>query len=354
MENAETQEERDMERATGSRRSKGAASTVRARFGRIGVLAVVGAVAALLVADAAAQQSAVDPRSPNARSIADLWWILFWLGTAVFIVVMLLVLVAVVRRRHEEQGHRFVVGAGAVIPFFILAVVFGATLMTMRALADRDEEDALRIHIVGHQFWWEVRYPDADFVTANEINIPAGEDVRLDITTDDVIHSLWVPELSGKLDLIPGKTNTLWLHADEPGSYRGQCAEFCGIQHANMAFLVVARAPEDFAGWLEGQQQLANVPSSDVVKRGQEVFLSSACVYCHAVRGTNASGELGPDLTHLASRQTLAAGTLENNRGNLAGWIVDPQAIKPGNLMPGVDLSSEELQALLSYLESLE
>lgn len=198
--------------------------------------------------------------------------------------------------------------------------------------------------------------------------------MRLELNAEDVVHSVWVPELSGKTDMIPGRTTSMWLETSEPGTYWGQCAEYCGLQHALMRFVVVAHEPEEFDGWLQAQAQpgaepetgaVAEEPDPDelqtpaeqddaLVARGREVFMSSSCVYCHTVAGTEAQGRDGPDLTHIASRDTLAAGTLPNNPGNLAAWVVDPQAIKPGNGMPGTDLDGDELQALLAYLESLE
>lgn len=326
---------------------------------RAAVLGLAGISAIGLAASTRAQQSVLDPKGPSAERIADLSWFLIGLGTAVFVVVMALVIVSVFRGRRtggEEPevpgGTGFIIG-GIVFSVVVLTVVLAGTLWALSALAD-DDPGALSIHVVGHQFWWEIRYPDQDVITANELHIPVGEPVRVTLTADDVIHSFWVPELAGKTDLLPNKTNVLTLQADQPGIYRGQCAEFCGIQHAFMAFHVVAEEPEQFAAWLDLQTQPAVEPSSDIVRRGQDVFLGSACVYCHRVEGTNAQAMVGPDLTHLASRDYIAAGTLENNRGNLAGWILDPQAIKPGNLMPGVDLPPEDFQALLTYLESLE
>ncbi|MBW3634141.1 MAG: cytochrome c oxidase subunit II [Chloroflexi bacterium] len=351
-----TQQRRAYERVRGGR-SFGAGA-------KAAVLGLVLAIAgfAFTVRLGRAETSVLDPAGPRAARIAELWWVMFALGIAVFVVVMGLLLVAIFRGKRgsdtEERGPftgtGFVALGGAVIPFLILMIVFGATLWTLIALAEPEGPPGLTIEVAGHQFWWEVRYPDQDVVTANEIHIPTGQPVELKLIGADVIHSLWVPQLSGKLDLIPGKTNTLWLEADEPGEYRGQCAEFCGIQHAHMAFLVIAQPPNEFAEWLDAQREPSDEPAPDsVVERGEQIFLGSACVYCHTVRGTNASGELGPDLTHLASRRTLAAGTLENNLGNLAGWIVDPQSIKPGNKMPATNLGSEELQDLLAYLMSL-
>jgi cytochrome c oxidase subunit 2 len=190
-------------------------------------------------------------------------------------------------------------------------------------------------------------------LTANYIHIPAGVPVRVHLGSQDVIHSFWVPELHGKLDMIPGQTNSFWLQADNPGEYKGICAEFCGTQHAKMLFLVVAQPPDEFAAWLEQQQQPAAVPAEPLAQQGLQVFLTGGCVECHAVRGTDATGNLGPDLTHIASRRTLGAGILPNNPGNLGGWIADPQHIKPGNLMPDSPLTGEELQALLAYMATL-
>jgi cytochrome c oxidase subunit 2 len=203
---------------------------------------------------------------------------------------------------------------------------------------------------VGNQWWWEVRYPDEDVVTANELHIPVGVPVTVNLTTDDVIHSFWVPRLTDKMDLIPGRTNALWFQADEPGTYLGECAEYCGLQHAWMQFRVIAVPQEEFGAWLDGQREAATAPQPEsLLQEGQQLFLGSACVYCHTVRGTNASGQFGPDLTHLASRQTLAAGRLENNLGNLTAWIVDPQAIEPGTVMPTLGVTPEEARDMAAY-----
>jgi cytochrome c oxidase subunit 2 len=202
-----------------------------------------------------------------------------------------------------------------------------------------------------------VRYldplPSSSFSTANEIHIPVGQPVELTLRSVDVIHSFWVPNLHGKKDLIPGQVNTLVLQADRPGIFRGQCAEFCGLQHANMALYVVAEPPDEFARWQERQRRPAPEPATDAARRGRDVFMASSCVLCHKIGGTMAGGVAGPDLTHVASRLSLAAGTLPNTRGHRAGWIVDPQMHKPGNNMPPNLLSPGDLQALLSYLDTL-
>lgn len=301
----------------------------------------------------------LQPRGPAASHIATLWWILFAFGAAVFVVVSLLFFYAIFRKRRPTgasappDATRFVVIGGVVIPAIILLIAFAATMWTTIRIVDA-EPDVLTIEAVGHQFWWEIDYPEQGIRIANEIHIPVGQPVNILVSPMDVIHSFWVPQLSGKIDMIPGKTNTITLQADEPGEYRGICAEFCGLSHAHMQFLVIAQLPNEFAAWVERQQQVPEPPTTDILVRGQQLFLGSACVYCHAVAGTTAASEFGPDLTHFGSRRTIAAGILENNRGNLLAWIVDPQTIKPGNKMPGIDMSSEDLQALATYLESLE
>ncbi|MCI0575618.1 MAG: cytochrome c oxidase subunit II [Chloroflexi bacterium] len=318
-------------------------------------------LACLLGGCAEAPVSTLQAKGPAASRIASLSWWLFGLGAFVYLGVMAFLLLALVRARRDQppalaqagEATKVVFLGGAVIPAVVLVAVFGLTLGTLRGVAPAEAPGALTIEVAGHQWWWEIRYPDEQITTANEIHIPAGRPVRLQLHSLDVIHSFWVPELHGKLDMIPGQTNILWLQAGEPGEYRGVCAEFCGLQHAKMAFLVVAEPAEAFAAWAERERQPAAGPADALAEQGQQLFLEMACADCHTVRGTAAAGTLGPDLTHLMSRHTLAAATLANTRGNLAGWIVDPQHAKPGNLMPQTDLSGEQLLALLAYLESL-
>ncbi|HXF63965.1 MAG TPA: cytochrome c oxidase subunit II [Caldilineaceae bacterium] len=306
--------------------------------------------------------SIMAPRGPAAAEIAQLWWLLLGMGSAVYLVVMALLVLSLIRRGREDAplsererrgGNRMIV-AGLLLALVILLVVFGFTLTTQIAISVPDESGEITIRVIGRQWWWEVHYPNEQIVTANEIHIPVGQPVRVELMAGDVIHSFWAPELHGKLDMVPGQTNVTWLKADEPGEYWGLCAEFCGIQHAKMRFLVVAEPPEAYAAWVAQQQQPAAPPSSDLAARGQAIFMGGSCVHCHAIAGTEAAGRLGPDLTHVASRRTLGAGALPFNRGNLAGWVVDPQHIKPGNLMPAAALTGEELQALLAYLEGLQ
>lgn len=316
----------------------------------------------LLPAGCARSPSIMNPGGPAAAAIARLGWIVFALGGAVYLAVVVVLLVALFRRRNHDwqeereagEGRNIIIFGGIVFPAVILVIVYGLTLNTMAALRTPAIANDLVIEVIGHQFWWEVRYPNQNFTTANEIHLPLGQPVSVKLISEDVIHSFWVPELHGKLDLVPGHVNSFWLQADQPGEYWGECAEFCGVQHAKMQLVVVAEPESEFLAWIEQQQQPAREPVDPLAQEGRQIFLSSTCVYCHTIEGTHATGALGPDLTHLASRRTLAAGALDNNVGQLAGWIIDPQHVKPGNLMPPSDLSSVELQALLAYLATLE
>jgi cytochrome c oxidase subunit 2 len=241
-------------------------------------------------------------------------------------------------------------------------ILFGLIIASVSAgktVGDQStRESSLAVEVTGNQWWWYIRYPN-DYasriiVTANEIHIPIGRPVMIRGTSNDVIHSFWVPNLQGKRDLIPSRVTTEWIRADRAGRFRGQCAEFCGLQHAHMALWIVAEPPGQFQAWAAHQLEPAVTPSDPVKQHGQQVFLNSACVLCHSIQGTTAVGQVGPDLTHFGSRLTIAAGTLPNSKGNLAGWIADPQSIKPGTHMATVPVKSEDMQPLLEYLESLQ
>lgn len=296
--------------------------------------------------------SALDPAGPEAQRIADIWWVMLAIGLVIYAGVMVLLAIAARRRRTETvaDGQRLIVLGGVVVP----AVALGAltVVSTVPSFRDSDEPE-YTIEVEGRQYWWEVRYPEQGIVTANEIRIPAGQPVLLLLTSDDVIHSLWVPQLGGKLDLLPERTTRLVLEAHEPGVFRGECAEFCGTAHAHMQLLVVAETAEDHERWLAAQAEDGRAPESGDELRGRDVFLGS-CAYCHTVRGTNATSDVGPDLTHFASRLEIGAGVMENEPAQLAEWIVATQRHKPGNLMPSFPLAGEDLQALIAYLESLE
>jgi cytochrome c oxidase subunit II len=308
--------------------------------------------------------STLDARGPAARTIEALWWFMFIVSSVVVVVVGALILVAMARRRRSEPpaeeprwSHRLLFGGGVAVPLVVLSVLWVWTLHDLSALSEPigsgPTPGSLTIDVVGHQWWWEVRYPNEGIVTANDIHIPAGQPVHLRLTTVDVIHSYWVPQLTGKIDMIPGRTNALTIQADMPGTYRGQCAEFCGLQHAQMIFYVVADTPADFQAWV-GRETAAPVTSSDAeALRGQQVFESEPCAACHTIRGTSAHGTAGPDLSDFGGRLSIGAGSAPNTPGNLGGWIVNSQSIKPGNEMPPIQLEPDELQALISYLEGL-
>ncbi|MBW3609765.1 MAG: cytochrome c oxidase subunit II, partial [Actinobacteria bacterium] len=241
-----------------------------------------------------------------------------------------------------------------VMPAVILVVVLVATVETMADLQTGDSPDALQVEIVGHQWWWEVNYPDAGVTTANEIHIPVGQPVEFTLTSADVIHSFWVPQLGGKLDLLPEDENVLVLEADAARVYRSQCAEFCGLQHANMGFVVVAEPPDEFQAWLDAQSQAPSEPAAGEAEQGREVFLGSNCVECHAIRGLSTPTKPGPDLTHFAGRSNISAALLPNTPEQLREWIADPQHFKEGTSMPAADLSDDDLSALVTYLQGLE
>lgn len=311
-------------------------------------------------------QSMLDPAGPDASETAGLWWLMLLMSLVVYLIVMGLLAFAVFRRRKEVEGADrpedatpplghvpFVLLGGAIIPAGVLVTLLVFALETQVSM--QRPPATLTIEVVGYQWWWETRYPEQDITTANEIYIPAGEPVRLDLRAADVIHSFWVPRLGGKRDLLPEEENTFVIEADEPGVYRGQCAEYCGLQHAKMAFHVVALPRDEFEAWLKDKQAPPPEPTSALSERGREVFSEAACAACHRIEGVaEATGQIGPDLTHIGSRRTLGAGTVENNRGNLYGWIMDPQRIKPGNRMPPTRIEPDDLHALVTYLESLD
>jgi cytochrome c oxidase subunit II len=293
------------------------------------------------------------------------WWLLVVSGVVV-LVVTVLVLAGAFRGHSNETpaveregtGLRWVVVGGMIVPAIVLALTFAFTIATENATAAPPKIAGMTVEIIGHRWWWEVRYREGGqgqtIITANEIHVPAGVPVRLELSSVDVIHSFWIPRLAGKTDVVPGQRNVAWIQADKPGVYRGACTEYCGLQHSNMAAFVVAESVEQFKQWMRAQRDVVSAPSDSDAARGLAVFQKSSCTACHTIRGTSAVGRIGPDLTHLVSRMTIAGGSLENTRGNLAGWIANPQSIKPGNDMPTAPLRGTELQALVAYLETLK
>ncbi|HEX3684181.1 MAG TPA: cytochrome c oxidase subunit II [Bryobacteraceae bacterium] len=338
-----------------------------------GILCGSGVLA--LTACAGHQQSAVDPAGPQAGHIANLWWFFFAVLAAIFLAVMAFALWTLTRRHRgieqeplegkhkpseatESRLTRVVAGL-TIATVLILFVLLVSSITTGKSISElRDKQHGLIIEVTGNQWWWQFRYMNDDsneiLITANEIHIPVGRPVMIRGMSQDVIHSFWAPNLNGKRDLIPSRITEEWIQADHAGAYRGQCAEFCGLQHAHMVFWVVAEAPDKFKQWFDAQLQPAAAPGDADTLRGQQVFLNNACIFCHTIRGTPAAAQNGPDLTHFGSRRSIAAGTLPNTPGNLGGWIVDPQSIKPGNHMATIALNSSDLQPLIDYLESLK
>lgn len=329
----------------------------------------------VLTSCAGHQQSIIDPAGPQASKIATLWWFFFYVLGAVFLLVMAVMLWTLTRRHRNlenskpqtdhlapeatESGLRLVVGIATGATVLILFVLLIVSIGTGKANADLGKKrDLLTIEVTGNQWWWQFRYLSHDasqtLTTANEMHIPVGRTVLIEGLSHDVIHSFWVPNLHGKRDLIPSRITTEYIQADHSGVYRGQCAEFCGLQHAHMAFDVIAEPEDKFAAWMQSQLRPSLPPTDLVLAKGKQSFLNYECVYCHQIRGTPAAGQNGPDLTHFGSRRMLAGGTLPNTLGNLGGWIVNPQSIKPGNHMATIAVSPDDLQPLIQYLESLK
>jgi cytochrome c oxidase subunit 2 len=313
----------------------------------------------LLVACGKASPSIVDPHGSEARRIAGVWWLMFGLAAAVYVIVAGFIIVALVRGRGTESGRPSRVGedafiwvGGVIAPVAILAVLATVTVTTTGALRNPHKGE-LHIEVVGKRWWWDVSYPDQHFKTANEIHIPVGRPVAIGLDSDNVIHSFWVPQLAGKMDQIPGQHNVLRFTAEKAGTYRGQCAEYCGLEHARMSFLVIADPPGIFDRWLLRHQRVPSPPDNDLAAKGELVFLRSPCAGCHTIRGTAAQGTVGPDLTDFGSRHWIGSLTVQNTRANLSGWIADSQSIKPGNLMPPISLEPGDLDAVVAYLESL-
>jgi len=317
----------------------------------------------------ASNQSVLEPSGPLAHRVATLWWFAFGTAALVYLATTGTLWWAAVRARRREargeelpadddrrmtRGVSLAVGATVVV----LLVFLVTDLSVGRTLDPVPRAHPITIELTGKQWWWDVTYADTSphgrFTTANEIHVPVGQPVLFVLGARDVIHSFWAPNLAGKKDLIPGYTQSMWFQADTAGDYRAQCAEFCGTQHAKMALHVIAEPLDQYRQWVESQRAPGRTPTDSITDRGREVFVTGQCAMCHTVAGTVAGSRNGPDLTHLASRRTIAAGTLPNTRGALAGWIVDPQQVKPGAKMPPNQLAPADLDALLTYLQSLK
>lgn len=326
-----------------------------------GMRQLSGALCVLTLAACTGEQSAFVPRGVEAERIDALFWVMTVSGTVIFVGVIVAAGLAMFggqRVRHVLAGERFIAGAGIAFPVAVLSLLLVAGFLTMRAGAvGEGTEGGLRIAVSGERWWWRVTYLTEDgrqIESANELHIPVGQPVTLELTSADVIHSFWAPQLAGKLDMIPGRTNRLTLTATQPSISRGQCAEYCGGAHAFMSFHVVAQPPEEFAAWMANEAADAPAPQGASEARGAELFRQAGCGACHTVRGAGATGRIGPDLTHVGSRRSLAAATLPNDAAAFARWIVDNQHIKPENQMPAFTIFEEaELTDLSTYLEGL-
>lgn len=338
----------------------------------IATAAVSAGAAAAACAAAPISHDALAPAGIQAQHIARLWYLTLAICGIVFAAVLVGVLLALLRRRaadgatppdlrgnvEPERGPRRAVAGASAVSVMLLVALIVADILTDRALSKLPVADALHIELTGWQWWWQARYA-ADggrpaFVTANELHVPVGRPIVISLSAGDVIHSFWVPSLHGKKDLLPGIGSTIELRADKAGTYEGPCAEFCGAEHALMALSVVAEAPDRYAAWAASQTSGASAPADALAARGMQVFEQSACSSCHTVRGTSAQGMLAPDLTHLMSRRTLAAGALANSAADLSRWISNPDAVKPGTTMPPAHLSSPDLKALVAWLTTLK
>lgn len=314
------------------------------------------------------------PLAPAGDQAASQLWLLqltLWIGGIVYLIVMAFVGFAVVRalRTRSKTARSAVLepddqpldrtlwiwSAGIIVGLLIIA---GGSFWVDRRLAAAQAREALQVEVTAHQWWWRIRYRDpvtgSWIETANELHLPSGRTARVNLGSADVIHSFWVPNVAGKMDVIPGRTNVIDVTPERPGWYRGQCAEFCGLQHAKMAFDVKVDSPAEFDRWRAAQARPAAVADNPEIARGQQIVTQGPCAMCHVVRGTDARGRAGPDLTHLASRRSLAAGILAMNRANLQGWVLQPQALKPGTMMPAIALNADEANAVVRYLEQLK
>jgi cytochrome c oxidase subunit II len=319
------------------------------------------------------RQTPLDPAGPQALQIEHTLFLIFWITSIVTVIVFSVLIAGVFRQRPSvdalpppidvdpkvERRATWMVGGSIGLTVVLLFVMLISSFRTSHQTAALADSPAVKINVYGHEWWWEVEYPIDEqpyrmVRTANEIHVPVGTVIDIHGTSRDVIHSFWAPNIHGKKDLLPGYWNDLTLRVDHPGTWRGQCAEFCGLQHAHMAFSIVAQSQKDFDDWYVAQLKPAPEPSTLQTQHGKQVFLSHSCVMCHTVRGTSASATVGPDLTHIASRTTIAAGTLVNNKANLTGWVANAQSIKPGCRMPPNPMPAGDLNDIVTYLESLQ
>ncbi len=301
------------------------------------------------------------PNSPQALAITNLFIILLLMGAAIFLLVTGLVLYMILRFRarpgeaepRQIFGQRRIEVIWTAGPIILIGIIFGLSVSTMQKADPPVNQAQPDLIITGYQWWWDVRYPKSGVATANEIHIPTGRPMLVELRSGDVIHNFWVPQLSRKLDLVPGQPNHLWLESDKAGTFLGACGEYCGTEHAWMRLRVIAQPPAEFDAWLQQQAQVPTPPTG-LAAQGAQTFQQLTCANCHAIAGTPAQARFAPDLTHVGSRQTLAAGVLTDTPENLAKWLKDPNSVKPGTLMPNLQLTDAQVGALVAYLESLK
>ena len=301
--------------------------------------------------------------SPEMAAMAGLTFYMLAIAIAILAIIVVAVAYIIIRYRkrpgddgepRQDFGSIRVEIIWTVVPAIIVAVLFFLTVKTMLAVDPPKGDRKPDIIIIGHQWWWELYYPNSGVLTANEVHLPVGEKWLARLESVDVIHDFWVPELFRKIDLIPGHPNHIWLVAGKPGTFLGACAEFCGAQHANMRIRVIAQTREEFDAWEKEQLRIPKTPTSGEAAKGGKIFLTEACMNCHTVRGTAAAARVGPDLTHLNTRETIGAGVLMNTSENLKKWLSNPQAYKPGSLMPNMKLSDDEINQIVAYLGALK
>ncbi len=343
---------------------------IRRILQRLVALASIGWLALITASTAAAQPvappSALDPKGPNGDAIATLFNVVLAIAVGVFVVVEGLLLLSAWRFRKKADdasepiqihGNTRLEIAWTILPALIVVTLFILAVNTLQTIAPQPASasggDQMTVKVIGHQWWWEYQYPDLNITTATDLVIPTGKVVNLEITSVDVIHSFWIPQLNGKTDAFPNRINRSWVKANAPGEFYGQCAELCGPSHANMRAVVIAKDPADFDQWVK-QQQMNPAPAAGDAVAGAQVFLTGPCLGCHTINGTAANGKVGPNLTHVASRTSIAGGMLNFSPGNLKRWLADPPGLKPGSIMPNLHLSEQDIDALVAYLTTLK
>lgn len=328
----------------------------------LAALALAGCTPAPSCPPQICHQTTVFPQSDFAHRIQDLYVLLFWLSVVVCVLVEGALVYALIRFRSRPtdatrpaqiHGNTLLEIGWTIAPAIVLVIITVPTLQLIFEMGGDPPPNSLQVEVIGHQWWWEVRYPDSHVVTANEVHVPANRPVVFHLRSIDVIHSFWIPMMGGKVDVLPGTLNKLFFTPMAPGEYWGQCVEYCGTQHANMRFRLIVDPPATFEAWLRVQQQPAAQSMTTEAQTGAQVFLRAGCIACHTIEGTVAQGIIGPNLTHFGSRSTVGAGILDNTPANVQLWVRDPQAIKPGNAMPNLHLRHDDLQAVAAYLGSL-